>query len=740
MSRSFKQRLNQGRRIISFGLLCFALSAGAQTDIPVGDWRLHLSYNNIQHIEISTEKIYAASESGILVYNRSEQTLSTYNKLNGLSSTGISSLGYNGQEDQLLVGYEDGDLDIVQGNNIANFNRLKNADVTTSKKINHISVRDNIAYLSTAYGVVLFDLQQLEIKETWRDLGASGENLSVYQSTFLHDSIFISTAHGVLAGKQSDNLLDFNNWSRFNPGGLTEKIRSIISFNNKVYATGPTGVYRFADSDWVQEIIPELVDIQSMTSSLENLFMITDSDIRAKNVSGQVVKISDNLIAAPATVKQDEAGIYWIGDRSAGLISNAGGTFASYLPEGPSLVTANRMVYDNGKIYVLGGGYSASGLPLNTPGHLNIFENGTWQTIHDPVTDLTDIAFREGNTFISTFGSGILVTDASGNLTHLDEVNSPLANSEGDQSNITALANATHGLWVANYDGYEPLHLLKTDGTWESFSFTLPNEQHPTNLLVDKNGKVWITLDPESGGGLVAFDPEEKQAHYKTNISGNGALPEMNVRSMATDRDGYTWVGTDAGVAYFFSVTEDAIKPIYENRFLLRDEKITAIEVDAGNRKWIGTEQGVWLFNATGETLVQHFTSENSPLPSDFIVDIEINPETGEVFFSTDQGIISYRSDAIAAGPGFDQIRIFPNPVSPGYSGTVGISGLASDAYVRITDIGGKLVWQTQANGGMATWNIRNHQGRRAVTGIYLVFATDTNGTESMVGKVAVIE
>jgi hypothetical protein len=727
--------------IVYFGfVLITAFSSNAQTSIPIGSWRLHLSYNNILNVEVTSEKVFAASESGVLVFDRQEKTLNTFNKLTGLSSTGISSLDYDEENDQLLVGYADGDLDIIHENTIANFSRLKESDVTTSKKINHISMRENLAYLSTAYGVVLFDVQQLEIKETWRDLGPSGGQLHVYQSSFLNDSIFLATDNGVIAGNMADNLLDYNKWTRYNAGDLSGTIQAIVSFNNKIYAAGPTGVYRIGDNTWIQEPFLQTAVIKSLTASAENLFMITDSAIWSMNTSGELSPISDGVIKAPSTVKQDEAGNFWIGDQSAGLVSNTAGTFSSYLPNGPSLPGAFRMVYDNGKLYALSGGFSASGQPSNIPGELNIFENGNWSTAQQPVSDLTDFAIRDRKTFVASFGSGIAVSDEAGNTVLLDETNSPLVNIDPVKSSITALEPSADGLWVANYGGTLPLHLFKNDGSWDSYSFNFSNEQNPIDLSVDGNGDVWMVLNPNSGGGLIAFERVEKQGHYKTNVSGSGALPDRNVRCVATDRDGYTWVGTDAGVAYFFSASEDAIKPVYDTRFLLRDEKITALSVDGGNRKWIGTEQGVWLFTATGEALVHHFTSENSPLLSNIIRDIQIDSQTGEVFFGTDKGIISYRSDAISAGPDFQKLKIFPNPVNPGYNGTVGISGLASDAHVRITDISGRLIWQSQANGGMATWNVRDHRGKRASTGIYLVFAATQDGTESMVGKIAVIE
>ena len=740
MSSSIDHKRKSFAASICFYFFILTHVANAQANIPVGSWRLHLSYNDIKNVEVTPGKIFAASESGILIFQREEKTLNTYNKLSGLSSTDITSLKFDEHLNQLLVGYSDGSLDILQPGTIINFRRLKDADVTTSKKINDISIREDLAYLSTAFGVVVFDLQRPEIRETWRDLGPSGGQLTVLRSVFLNDSIFLATANGVLAGNLRDNLLDYNNWKRFDTGNLSGPIESIAVFNNKIYAAGPKGIYRFGTDAWVQEAFLDTLKIQSLTASGDHLLMVSDSTIWSVNSSGQLSEISDALLKAPAVVKQDENGDIWVGDRLSGLVSNTGGTFSSYLPDGPSQTKVHRMVYDNGKIYVLAGGFSPSGEALKIPGDLNIFEDGKWTTQIQPARDLTDIAFSGTRTFISSFGSGIAVTDASGNTSFLDETNSPLIHATAGQSDITALEASADGLWVANYGGSQSLHLLKSDGTWNSFSFNFPNAQNPTDLSVDKGGNVWMALNYASGGGLVVWERASNRGLDKTNVPGKGDLPDVNVRCIATDRDGYTWVGTNSGVAYFYTATGDAIKPIYENRFLLRDEKITALEVDAGNRKWIGTEEGAWLFSPTGEFLVHHFTTENSPLLSDIIHDIEINSETGEVFFATDQGIVSFRSDAVVAAPDIGKLKIFPNPVSPGFSGTVAITGLTDHASVRITDIGGKLIWQTQANGGMATWNARDHRGNRVATGIYLVFAAREDGRESVVGKIAVIE
>jgi ligand-binding sensor domain-containing protein len=263
--------------------------------------------------------------------------------------------------------------------------------------------------------------------------------------------------------------------------------------------------------------------------------------------------------------------------------------------------------------------------------------------------------------------------------------------------------------------------------------------------VVDQIGQVWMALNPSVGGGLIVFNRKENKSVLLSEVVGAGALPSRQVYSLAVDRNGQVWVGTAAGVAYFtnpsqvFSGNVNSIKPIYNGRFLLRDETVTALAVDGGNRKWIGTLRGTWLFNPFGEEEIYNFNTGNSPLLSDKISDIEINPVTGEVFFATEKGIISFRSDATASENDFNGVKIFPNPVAADFNGLISISGLATDARIKVIDISGKLVWQTIANGGTATWNARDYNGRRAATGMYLVIAVSQDGSESVIGKIAVL-
>ena len=399
-----------------------------------------------------------------------------------------------------------------------------------------------------------------------------------------------------------------------------------------------------------------------------------------------------------------------------------------------------RIVHQQNTTKAIGGGYTESLLPLNNKGNVSSFSN-SWSTATLSISDITDFDLSDpSRSFYASFTDGLLQINPQQEL-RFDITNSPLQN-----NSITAIEMTPDGLWVANYNATKSLHLLKTDGSWASFSFPFLQAKFPIDLIHDQSNNIWMPISSKDGGGIIVFNKQSNKSIYLTDQGGQGGLPGKKVSSITVDRNGQVWVGTEQGIAYFSKPTSifdgnvNATKPIYDNRFLLRDEKITALAIDGGNRKWIGTENGVWLFDEVGEKLFNNFTTDNSPLLSNRIQCIEINHTSGEVFFGTDKGLASFRSDATEGQENFDGVKIFPNPVTAQFNGLVAIEGLIADSIIKITDVAGKLVWQAMANGGSASWNMRDVNGNRVETGIYLVFSTAADGSDKNVGKVAIIE
>jgi len=748
--------INRGSEKLILLFIAFSLApvlfAFAQSDIPIGTWRTHLSYNNISSVALGNQKVFAAGNHGLMILDQQDNSLRGYSKIDGLTGTTITGIAYDVQNGLLIVSYLDGRFDVINAAiEVSAFDPAKHSTIIGSKKINNISLHGSLAYLSTDYGVVVFDLTRMLVKETWRDLGKTGETLKIFQSTVNGDSIILATEFGAMMGSLNDNLLDFNNWKRFESGDFSGPVQSVCTFDNKVFAALNTlGIYHYQNGAWIKNSFLQGATFRSMYASSDNL-LITESNIVYKLSADDILSpITDELIVEPNFALEDSGGKLWIGDRRNGLVTNVTGAFVSNFPNCPSSDQVFNLVYHDMAIYALPGGYSLSRDALGNEGRLDLFLNGSWSDENSAVLDLTDITFGKsaGYVYRASFGYGIEVRDPQGTISVFDDSNSPLINSNppGHFVNITSLYSSATSTWVANYGASQSLHLLREDNSWESFSFSPAVSKYPLHLIEDFYGNVWMALDPLQGGGIMVFNKEKNSSVYLNDVVGSGGLPSTSVNALALDRDGIVWVGTDVGVAYFndptsvFSGKVDAIKPIFDSRFLLKDDNVTSIAVDGGNRKWMGTERGVWHFNETGEELINNFNTLNSPLLSDVIQDIEINGESGEVFFATAEGLLSFRSDATESKPDFQSVKVFPNPVTANFVGEVGITGLTTDAFLKITDIRGKLIWQTRANGGAASWNVQDINGKRPPTGVYILFAVREDGKESVVAKIAVVE
>lgn len=272
----------------------------------------------------------------------------------------------------------------------------------------------------------------------------------------------------------------------------------------------------------------------------------------------------------------------------------------------------------------------------------------------------------------------------------------------------------------------------------------LPTSFNQQWLLIERYGVLAFSVN-ENDGSIT-----ERAFTVKNQM---GDLLDR-LYSIAEDRDGNIWIGTGRGPVIYYNpgniFEEDEIIgyqvkiPRNDGTFtadiLLATEKITAIAVDGGNRKWLGTENsGVFLVSEDGTEEIHHFTVTNSPLPSNSINSIAINHTNGEVFFGTDKGIISFRGQATEGSIDFSHAYVFPNPVRENYQGDITVTGLVEDVNVKITDISGNLVYETKAIGGQAIWNGKNFSGQKVHTGVYLVFCSNEDGSQTFVTKLLFI-
>jgi ligand-binding sensor domain-containing protein len=747
-------------------LLLFTFKVFAQ-DIPIGTWRTHLSYRDVSTLALTEEEVFAASATGFFSLDRNTVSSTILSRADGFSDTEVSRLAYNAANKTLVITYRNGNIDLLEDNTITNINDLARATIITDKQINHIYFSGSLAYLSTNFGVVVLDMQRKEIRETYRNLGTNGSSTAVFAGTIVDNTIFLATSQGVLSAPATGvNLLDFRNWRRSGPaeGIPASPSTSIASRGSVVYAAiANEGLYVMDNGNWQKSSLPETTQINNIQVSGNRLLVSVPGKIFSIDINNTVQEITHPLLENPQEAAYDESGKLWIADASNGLVSNYAGGFQSFIPNGPaSSQTWGLLSYDK-NILALPGAYTAvSFLPLNqTPGFY-VFTPSGWVNYTNtspepalripPVKDLISATYNpaDKNLYLGSFGEGLLIVKPDGSFETLNAANSPLqTNAEGNIQITGLAADAEGNVWMTNFgaaSNQPSLYVRRRDNTWQSYTFAHAAARRPLSLLIDDNNVKWMRLAPPAGG-IWVFDEKLNRSRYLSTASGQGGLPSNVVNSLIKDKEGQIWVGTDRGVALFFnpfavfsSTSFDALTPIFERRPLLSNEVVTSIAVDGGNRKWMGTRNGLWLFNADASELIHHFTSQNSPLLSNNILDIAIQPATGEVFIATGKGIVSYRGTATAGESVHSTVSVFPNPVRPDFTGLVGISGLVNNAIVKITDISGRLVYETRAQGSTAVWNVKDYTGRRAATGIYLIFSADAEGNETLVTKMAVIE
>jgi len=300
--------------------------------------------------------------------------------------------------------------------------------------------------------------------------------------------------------------------------------------------------------------------------------------------------------------------------------------------------------------------------------------------------------------------------------------------------------------WIADYKNGL---LGNSEGMYKNYSPTSLDTLYQArrdSIVLDLDGNRWIRQG--DFGGILVISPKNQRQFISMGV-GSGSLPSTNVKSLAIDRDRQMWVGTDKGVvvfdnpsAVFSGKNFDAYTPVFERRRLLGNETVTSIAIDGGNRKWMGTKNGIFLFNPDGTELVINFTEKNAPLPTNEISYITAEPITGEVYIRTPRGMVSYRGTATEGSLTQHEsaVKVFPNPVRPDFDGQIGIEGLVENAFVKITDVAGNLVYETRANGGTAVWNGKTLVGERIETGIYLIFTGNKKGEETLVSRLAVVK
>jgi ligand-binding sensor domain-containing protein len=764
-------------------LLLFAgtVTSRAQDNLAIGQWRMHLPYNKLHSVAEGNGNIYCASADGMFIYNKADGNITRLTRLEGLSDFGITHIRYNQQYNVLMITYANSNIDLLFANNtIINMSDLKRADIIGSKEIHSIYFNGQYAYLSCGFGIAVIDMLRLEVKDTYF-IGAGGSPFEVFGTAVYNNRLWAGTESGVYYADLNNPLISlYSSWTKDTTLPDPNKpYNFIVNYGNKIIAnndsTGSVNVLMQYDGTAWSNFIP--VNLGPETTVANNLDYYNERLIKVNNFSISAYDLSGNRTryidvgsfpnSQPKHGLVDAAGIFWIADDKNGLVKSVESWDNTFIyPNGPYSVNAYAMASLNGRLWTAGGmvignifdnTYSKDGVYL--------FKNNHWTSINRTndialdtlgAYDFVSVAIDPSNPdhcFFGSWGRGLYEFDENGYLANYDESNStinPLPNT--DIRRVGGLSfDSDNNLWICNMGTANPISVKRTNGTWQSYGTSLLLGQAPTIIMCDSRNRKWILIP--YGGGLIVFD-ENNIFHNSPDIHARkfaesdtaGDLVHLNVQCIAEDFDGQIWIGTEKGVQVLYS--PDGVYDDYINfqqiqvevegnlQYLLETEMVTAMAIDGANRKWFGTaSSGVYLTSADGTQQIFHFTPDNSPLLSNNIFAIAVDNKTGEVFFATEKGIVSYKGDAIEGTEDYEEVYVYPNPVRPGYSGIIAVRGLVANANVKITDVSGNLVYETKANGGQAIWNGTNFRGEKAHSGVYLVFCSNDDGTKTFVTK-----
>jgi frataxin-like iron-binding protein CyaY len=744
----------------------------AQNNIPpIGMWREHLPYQNTIDVTASTEKIYAATLYSVFSVEKSSGEITRLSKISGLSETGVSTIRFDESLNKLYIAYTNSNIDVIDATGIHNMPDLKRENIAGDKSIYHFFPSGGLCYLSTGIGVIVADPVKYEIKDTWF-IGDSGNHVKTYMFTKDNSFFYAATEEGLKRTSVNTlNPTDFHAWQKIGPGTVCKGVANV---QNKVIVLRNDSLFDVNgnNTDFFYANGHPVVSINATGGKLaicQSIFAGGISQVIFLNNDGTVFKTvqQPGVISYPQKAIL-EGGDVWVADRYSGLshFRTNGGTPEQFIPNSPPGIATGEMTIRNNILFATAGTVNDSWqYQYNREGIFRLSGN-PWSTYNgyyypkiDSLMDFITVAIdpRDNSAWAGSYGGGLLHINSDNSL-HIFKQNSPIAPTIGDPTSyrVAGLAfDQDNNLWVANYGAGQYLHVLKNDDTWQSFSapFNL-TENAVAQIVIDDASQVWI-MSPK-GNGVIVFNhgnsltstADDKWRIFQTG-TGQGNLPAGEVLSLAKDKSGFIWVGTSDGMAVIecaesvFTNSCEAVVPIVKGgnfaNYLFKGDEVRTIAVDGADRKWVGTKNGAWMISPDGDILLQHFTEDNSPLLSNDVKKITINPETGEVFFATAKGICSLRGTATEAAETNEHLLVFPNPVPAGYNGTIAIRGLAANSYVKITELNGRLVYQAKASGGQAVWNGRDYNGRTISSGVYLVLVTDDIRKEKAVGKIVFI-
>jgi len=754
------------------------------------NWNGHYSYHNSIDTSIGNGKIFTASENAIYIYSTQDDQLSIITTIDGLSGDFISNIYYSTNFNKLIIGYENGLIQIVDFNNdniLTIYDIIEKTTIPPNKKkINEFTEVDNIIYISTDYGVSLYDLNSLEFSDSLF-IGEGGTQQQVNQ-TIINDNFLYAVLPdfgGIKRVNLDLDIINYQNWELVYSGDFD----FILNIDDSFVFTNENNVF-FNENGTFSQVISLSQTIKKIVINEGKIIITSEDKIFIYDTNFNL--INSSIISSNFNTNFNSSELYnnyiYVATSSKGLLKiNINNIQQNYsiLPAGPldNNVFSISSLY--GSLWATFGDYTSTynPYPLARKGvsHWSdeYWNNINYDSIPENAVNLNNISinpFNLNNIFISSYHGGLLeISDES--LSLFDQSNSGLESLISNETNYNSVRisgsnfDDSGTLWLMNSRVDNPLKSFNLDtNQWSSYDFTqiIPDgfndELGFSDIVIGSNGTKWI------GGlnsGLIGFNENAGNPLIKRiNDNDVGNLPSPYVKSLAMDNNNHLWIGTIKGLrvlyntSNFFDANVSTQQIVIEEdgiyKELLEQQFISDIKVDGSNNKWVGTiGSGLFYFSQNGQQTIYHFTKNNSPLPSNNINDIALDFVNGLVFIATDKGLVSFDSGGSTTSSTLNESYVYPNPVRPSFNMNIEkikISGITEDINIKITDISGNLVAEANSNvnnryngfnleidGGIAYWNGKNLANNSVSSGVYIVMLSDLDSYDTKILKIMII-
>jgi hypothetical protein len=773
------------KKLIFLFLLISSSSIFSQINYS-DSWEDFYSYNNVKDFVKVDAIIYALADNAIFTFDENTLEIKKLSSIQGLSGETTSSIHYNATFKRLIIGYQNGLIEVIDENeNVTISSDIINFNQTGEKSINHISESGNTLYLSTPFAIVEYDIEKLEFGDTFF-IGNGSTSLIINKTVISDGKIYAVTEDGIFnAILTSKLLIDFKNWQQQFIG---RNFNDISLFNNKLYVTEGSKLYQFNNGilTLVRDFFEPIIGLKSSNTNLTI----------ALNKKAIVLGLSQNeLTEFTSNLEFDftllnafyENNNIFLATKEFGILKTSFAQINRYQeihPEGPLSNDVFSIAVKDNNLWAVYGGYDGVYTPIQKRQGFSHFNGENWiNTKFNPAFPVTDLNYisidpvAENRVYISSFGDtndvnsvstgGLLVVENDEIKTFYNHLNSPLQDIEPLLPNrvtlrISASAFDNQGnLWVTNIGVSNELKKFSASGQWSSYDMSSVKTSVAfglSEMAIDRSNSIWYG---SRRNGVFVFNENGNRKRALIATPNLGNLPDTDVLTVAVDKSNRVWLGTRSGMVVYrnaagvFDADILNAEPVIieENGVgerLLGDQRINTITVDGADNKWFGTESGGVLYtNPSGQKTLANFSKANSPLPSNKILKIRTDTSNGKVYFATEKGIVAYNSKVATFGEVLGDVYSYPNPALKNHE-TITIDGrngthLPKGTNVKILDVAGNLVYETnvvegqELQGGKVVWNKKNLAGKKVASGIYIVLLVNDDASETTTTKIAIV-